>query len=158
MEKNELIPRRHISHSISPENQCTRGSRWMMKWLFICKWRHFLHTFYIQWKWTIWCDKASCQDSWPTLLALVFFLSLPLTPHWLILFRLAREGMHLMQFYVQAVSQWRVPSFCGINISFSIWMQIWDVALGILMCSTMKNNQGPVWIWFVWAQNKYGAM
>lgn len=90
------------------------------------------------------------------LLALLFFPSLPLTPHWLILFRLAWAGMHLMQFYVQAVWQWRVPSFCAINISFSIWMQIWDVAPGILMGSPMKNN--PVWIWFVWAQNKYGAM
>lgn len=37
------------------------------------------------------------------LLALIFFLSLYLMPHWLILFRLAWAGMHLMQFYVQAV-------------------------------------------------------
>lgn len=39
----------------------------------------------------------------------------------------------LMHFYVQANWQWRVPSFCSINISFPIWMQIWGVTPRIQM-------------------------
>lgn len=60
------------------------------------------------------------------------------TPHWLILFWLAWAGMH---FHVQAVWQWRVPSFCSINISFSIWMQIWDVTLRIQMGCLSCDNE-----------------
>lgn len=105
--------------------------------LFIFKWWHLLQIFYIYWNWNVWCENAGVGPVPKALLleadrvvvslmllALIFFLSLSLTPHWLILFRLAWAGMHLMQFYVQAVWQWRVPSFCSINISFSIWMQI----------------------------------
>lgn len=45
-----------------------------------------------------------------------------------------QECTHLlMYFYVQAIWQWRVPSFCSINISFPIWMQIRDVTPGIQM-------------------------
>lgn len=39
----------------------------------------------------------------------------------------------LMCFYVQANWQWRVPSFCSINISSPIWMQIRDVTPRIQM-------------------------
>lgn len=102
-----------------------------MKTPFICKWRHFLHTGLLGVRKprpkTPLSPERSPRSRSLSLLCL-------LTPHWLILFRLAWAGMHLMQFYVQAIWQWRVPSFCGINISFSIWMQIWDVAPGILMC------------------------
>lgn len=53
----------------------------------------------------------------------------------------------LMHFYVQAIWQWRAPSFCSINISFPIWMQIWGQLApeykwtGRL--SPWKNNGGP---------------
>lgn len=45
-------------------------------------------------------------------------------------------GMHLpslTHFCVQANWQWRVPSFCSINISFLIWMQIRDLTPRIQM-------------------------
>lgn len=73
----------------------------------------------------------------------------------------------LMHFYVQAIWQWRAPSFCSINISFPIWLQIWGQHApeykwtGRL--SPWKNNGGPpprrlARIWFVCALDKYGGM
>lgn len=91
-----------------------------------------------------------------------FFLLLQCLIGWFCSDLPGQESTHLlMHFYVQANWQWRVPSFCSINISFPpVWMQIRNVTPGIQMgrVNGLKITKGSQWMWFVRALDKYGAV